>query len=77
MRWLDGIINSMDMSEQTPLDSEGQGSLGCCSPWGIKKSDMPEWLNDNNNNNNKQYVSKFRKLTSGQRTGKSQFLFQS
>ena len=32
MRWLDGIINSMDMSEQTPLDSEGQGSLGCFSP---------------------------------------------
>ena len=20
--------------EQTPGDSEGQGSLGCCSPWG-------------------------------------------
>ena len=21
-------------SEQTPGDSEGQGSLACCSPWG-------------------------------------------
>ena len=22
--------------EQTPVDSEGQGSLACCSPWGCK-----------------------------------------
>ena len=27
MRWLDGIIDSMDMSEQTPGDGKGQGSL--------------------------------------------------
>ena len=26
--------------EQTPGDSEGQGSLVCCSPWGHKESDM-------------------------------------
>ena len=25
--------------EQTPGDSEGQGSLVCCSPWGHKVSD--------------------------------------
>ena len=25
---------------QTPGDGEGQGSLGCCSPWGCKESDM-------------------------------------
>ena len=24
---------------QTPGDSEGQGSLACCSPWGLKESD--------------------------------------
>ena len=24
--------------EQTPRDSEGQGSLACCSPWGCKRS---------------------------------------
>ena len=35
--------------EQTPGDSEGQGSLMCCSPWGCKESDMTEWLNNNNN----------------------------
>ena len=27
-------------SEQTLGDSEGQGSLVCCSPWGRKESDM-------------------------------------
>ena len=27
MRWLDGIIDSMDESEQAPGDGEGQGSL--------------------------------------------------
>ena len=33
--------------EQTPGDSEGQGSLVCCSPWGRKESAMTERLNDN------------------------------
>ena len=35
-------------SEQTQGDSEGQGSLACCSPWGHKGSDMTEQLNNNN-----------------------------
>ena len=26
--------------EQTLGDSEGEGSLVCCSPWGHKESDM-------------------------------------
>ena len=26
--------------EQTLGDSEGQGNLKCCSPWGHKESDM-------------------------------------
>ena len=30
--------------EQTLGDSEGQGSLACCSPWGHKESDMTEQL---------------------------------
>ena len=29
-------------SEQTPGDSEGQGSLACCSPWGCKELDATE-----------------------------------
>ena len=32
--WLNG-----QESEQTPADSEGQGSLACCSSWGRKESD--------------------------------------
>ena len=27
-------------SEQTPGDGEGEGSLACCSPQGLKESDM-------------------------------------
>ena len=29
-------------SEQTLGDSEGQGSLACCSPWDHKESDVTE-----------------------------------
>ena len=36
-------------SEQTPGDSEGQGSLVCCSPWGGRESDTTECLNNDNN----------------------------
>ena len=32
-------------SEYTLGDSEGQGSLACCSPWGCKRSDTIERLN--------------------------------
>ena len=33
--------------EQTPGDSEGQGSLACCSPWIAKSQlDTTEWLNN-------------------------------
>ena len=35
-------------SEQTPGDSDGQGSLVCCSPWGCKELDMTERPNNNN-----------------------------
>ena len=36
-------------SEQTLRDSEGQGSLTCCSSWGRKESDTTEQLNNNSN----------------------------
>ena len=45
MRWLDGITDAMDMSEQAQGVGEGQGSLACCSPWGLKESAMTEQLN--------------------------------
>ena len=35
-------------SEQTLGESEGQGNLVCCSPWGCKESDTMEQLNNNN-----------------------------
>ena len=35
VRWLNG-----QEFEQTPGDGEGQISLTCCSPWGLKESDM-------------------------------------
>ena len=35
--------------EQAPGDSEGQGSLACCSPWGHKESDTTEQVNNKNN----------------------------
>ena len=51
MKFLYGIADSMDMNEQAPVDSEGQGSLAYCSPWGHKESDTTEWLNNNTNYN--------------------------
>ena len=33
--------------EQTPGDSEGQGSLACCSQWGRKELDTTEQLKNN------------------------------
>ena len=33
--------------EQILGDTEGQGSLVCCRPWGGKESDTTEWLNNN------------------------------
>ena len=34
--------------EQTPGESEGQGGLANCSPWGHRESDTTQGLNNNN-----------------------------
>ena len=36
VRWFEGYhrLNGHDELEQTPGDSEGQGSVVCCNPWG-------------------------------------------
>ena len=39
MRRLDDITDSTDMSLRKFRDSEGQGSLVCCSSWDHKESD--------------------------------------
>ena len=47
MRLLDDITDSMGMSlSKLPEDGEGQGSLVCCSPWGLKESGMSVQLNN-------------------------------
>ena len=48
MVWWHHWLNGHE-SEQTPGDSEGQGSLACFSARGLKKSDTDEWLNNNSN----------------------------
>ena len=47
MRWLDGIIDSMDvsLSKLWVLVIDREAWLVCGSPWGHKKSDMTEQLN--------------------------------
>ena len=45
VRW-DHLLNIHEF-EQALVDSEGQGSLVCCSPWGHKELDTTEQLNNN------------------------------
>ena len=44
----DGMVgwhHRLDAYEQALGVGDGQGSLACCSPWGLKESDTPEQLN--------------------------------
>ena len=48
MRWLDGIIDSTDMS-LSKLQEIVKGILACCSPWGHKELDTTDRVDYNNN----------------------------
>ena len=45
MSWLDGIIDSMNMSLSRLWELAMDGSPACCRPWGRKEWDTTEWLN--------------------------------
>ena len=49
MRWLDGIIDSMDMGLsklwELAMDREACALQASCSPWDGSHSDTSEWLN--------------------------------
>jgi len=48
-RWDGGMasLTRWTWVDQTQGDSEGQGSLACCSSWSCKELDISEWLNSN------------------------------
>ena len=50
MRWFHGITESVDMCLSKLGNSEGQGSLACCSSWDHKVSDKTERMNENKKN---------------------------
>ena len=53
-RWDGGMasLTRWTWVDQTQGDSEGQGSLACCSSWSCKELDISEWLNSNYNQQN-------------------------
>ena len=46
IRWLDGIMDAMDMNLAILGAGEGQRHLACCSPWGHKELDITGWHNN-------------------------------
>ena len=48
MKWSDGITDSMDTSLSKLQETEGQGSLACCSPRDLKESYTTEGVNKDN-----------------------------
>ena len=50
MGWLDSLTDSMNLSLSKLQEmGEGQRSVACCGPWGLKVSDTTERLKNSNN----------------------------
>ena len=62
--------------EQILGDSEGQGSLACCSPWGHKETDMNERLNNDNKCKLEQYLWNFNQDTAKSSINQNSRCFQ-
>ena len=48
MRWLDRIIDPMNLNLSKLLEIVEDRGAWCCSPWGCQESDMTWQLNNNN-----------------------------
>ena len=48
MRWLNGVTESMHVILSKLWEIRKDGSLACCSPWGLPESDTAKWLNHSN-----------------------------
>ena len=67
MRWLDCIINSMEMGLGKTLGvGDGEGGLMCCGSWGCKESDTTERLNWTEHEMYKEVSSQVCNYNSGQ-----------
>ena len=61
MRWLDSITDAMSMNLGKRRE---MGGLMCCSPWGLKESDMTGRFNNNNNENIPYIIEKHESISS-------------